>query len=313
MRRVLVTGGSGYLGALTVAALSKAGLGALVSLDVRAPRERAPGVVYETTSITSPRVGELIGEHAIDVVVHLASLVKPPKQGGDALAYEVDVLGTKNLLEAAVARGVRRVVVTSSGAAYGYHPDHPAWLDEATPLRGNDAFAYSRNKRLAEELLAEYRERHPGLAQLIFRPGTVLGPTVDSPVTALFEQPVVLGVMGSESPFVFIDDSDVVACLVKGALEDAEGAYNLAGDGALSPRELARLLRKPYLPIPPRVLGLALAALQRAGLSARGAEQVDFLRYRPVLSNARLKREFGYTPRYTSREAFERFRAARLG
>jgi UDP-glucose 4-epimerase len=48
----------------------------------------------------------------------------------------------------------------------------------------------------------------------------------------------------------------------------------------------------------------ALALLRPLGLSQYGPEQVDFLRYRPVLANDRLKREFGYQPRRTSDEVF---------
>ena len=52
----------------------------------------------------------------------------------------------------------------------------------------------------------------------------------------------------------------------------------------------------------------ALAVARPLGLTRYGPEQVDFLRYRPVLDNARLKREFGYVPALTSREAFDRWR-----
>ncbi len=304
---ILVTGAAGYIGALTVAALAEH---APVALDVVPPRERVAGVGYVTQSVTDP-LDDVFVEHRIDTVVHLASVVRPPKHGGEELAYKVDVLGTQNVLDACLAHGVKRLIVTSSGAAYGYYADNPPWITEDDPVRGNDGFAYARNKRLVEEMLADARARHPGLAQLVFRPGTVIGPTVHSPVTDLFEKPVMIGVRGSDSPFVFIDDQDVVACLVQGALGTQTGIYNLAGDGALSPREIAAILKKPYLPLPPRALGFVLGALQRAGVTARGAEQLDFLRYRPVLSNRRLKQEFGYTPRYTSREAFERYARVR--
>ncbi len=308
---VLVTGAAGYIGGLTVQALSRrrGELSALVALDVKEAAEKLDGVDYVTMSVTDDKLGEVIERHGITTVVHLASVVRPPKHGGEDLAYQVDVLGTKNVLEACVDKGVRRLIVTSSGAAYGYHADSPPWLTEDDPVRGNQSFAYSWNKQLIEEMLADYRNKHPGLAQLVFRPGTVIGKTVSSPVTDLFEKPVVLGVLGSASPFVFIWDEDVVECLLRGVFGHKSGIYNLAGDGALSPREIARELHKPYLPLPARAITLALSALQRLGKSARGPEQIDFLRYRPVLSNRRLKAEFGYTPKYSSREAFHRYAA----
>ena len=54
------------------------------------------------------------------------------------------------MLEAAVATGVEKFVYTSSGAAYGYHPDNPPLLFEDDALRGNEAFGYSWHKRLVD-------------------------------------------------------------------------------------------------------------------------------------------------------------------
>src|SRR5690606_16947140 len=100
--------------------------------------------------------------------------------------------------------GVSRLVVTSSGAAYGYHADNKVPLTEDCPLRGNEEFAYSHHKRLVEEMLAKARGEHPLLEQVVLRVGTVLGPGLDNQITALFRKKRLLAVAGSESPFVFI-------------------------------------------------------------------------------------------------------------
>ena len=120
-----------------------------------------------------------------------------------------------SVLDACVQAGVRRIVVTSSGAAYGYHADNPEWITEDAPLRGNERFAYSWHKRLVEEMLAAERKAHPSLEQVIFRVGTILGESVNNQITALFERPRILVIRGSASPFVFINDRDVVNCLVR--------------------------------------------------------------------------------------------------
>ncbi len=260
---------------------------------------------YVDGDIGDPALAELIRKHHVDTVVHLASIVRAPKGAPEDLAYRVDVLGTRNVLGACVANGVKLLIVTSSGAAYGYHADNAPWLDEDDPIRGNDEFPYSKHKRLVEEMLARYRTKHPELGQLVLRPGTILGEGTTNQITDLFDKPVMLGVAGSDSPFVFIWDRDVVACIVAGVLERKTGLYNLAGDGAMTTRQLARRLGKPYLPIPAEVLSGALAVLKRLGLSQYGPEQVGFLRYRPVLANRRLKEGFGFTPTYTSRQVFD--------
>jgi UDP-glucose 4-epimerase len=138
-----------------------------------------------------------------------------------------------------------------------------------------------------------------------------VGKDVHSPVTDLFEKPVILGIARSESPFVFIWDQDLVACLVDAVFSNKVGIYNQAGDGALTSREIARMLNKPYVPLPAFLVKASLWVLKKMGLTENGPERVAFLRYRPVLSNRRLKEEYGYTPRLTSREAFELYARAR--
>jgi len=240
-------------------------------------------------------------------IVHLASVVTPPPGMSEAQLHAIDVGGTQALVQAALKHGVEQLIITSSGAAYGYDPRNAEWLDEDQPLRGHAHFAYAKHKREVECLLAEARLRHPQLKQLVLRPGTILGKQVNNQITELFKQRAVLGVRGSVSRFVFIWDQDVVEILCRGLREQSSGIFNLAGDGALSLKEIAELLDKPYYALPAWLIRAALSLLKPLGLSPYGPEQVDFLRYRPVLSNQRLKQDFGFSPRYSSREAFLAF------
>ncbi|MDL5039135.1 SDR family oxidoreductase [Comamonas resistens] len=311
-RRVLVTGADGFLGRSVVQALGQRVATTTVALDVRTvPQERrVAGVHYASMDVRDPALGRMLQEHRIDTVVHLASIVTPGKHSNRALEYDVDVNGTRNVLNACVAQGVRHVVVSSSGAAYGYHADNPAWIEEHHALRGNPAFAYSDHKRLVEEMLEEWRGTHPRLAQTVLRIGTILGERVDNQITALFEKPRLLAIRGSDSPFVFIWDQDVTGAMLHALSGAAPGCYNLAGDGALTIHEIAARLGKTTLDLPASLLRSALFIGARLGVSRYGPEQLDFLRYRPVLLNAALKR-WGYVPRKTSAEAFDAFVAAR--
>ena len=192
-KAVLITGSSGYIGRLFTRALADAPgtFTTIIAGDVRpAPEaDRKPGVVYETLDVRDgARIDALIAQHHIDTVVHLASIVTPGKGSTRDLQYEVDVLGTHHVLQACVKHGVHKLLVTSSGAAYGYHASNAALLTEDMPLRGNHEFAYSHHKRLVEEMLAEYRAQHPALGQLVFRLGTVLGASVRNQITDLFEK-----------------------------------------------------------------------------------------------------------------------------
>jgi len=92
---------------------------------------------------------------------------------------------------------------------------------------------------------------------------------------------------------------------------DKCGIYNVAGDGAMRIHEIAARLDKRCVVLPAWLLQAALALLKPLGLTQYGPEQVNFLRYRPVLANRRLKQEFGYVPKKTSIEVFEFYLDAR--
>jgi UDP-glucose 4-epimerase len=279
----------------------------IVACDVRETPEslRVPAVKYVTGDVRAPEMAGLFRDFRVDTVVHLATIVTPGRRSDRQFEYSVDVLGTENILDACLEAGVRQIIITSSGAAYGYYPDNPEWIDEQDPIRGNPEFAYSDHKRLVEEMLARYRIEHPELEQLILRPGTILGETADNQITALFQKPFVLGLWGSRTPFVLIWDQDVVKCIIKGILEKGTGIYNLAGDGAVTMKEMAKQLDKPFITLPVFLVQGVLWILKKCGLTQYGPEQVNFLRYRPVLSNRRLKSEFGYIPEKTTQQVFD--------
>jgi UDP-glucose 4-epimerase len=314
-RSVLITGAGGYLGSQLLARLAAGGpeVGRIVAVDVRdVPADRRlPAVEYCRADVRSAELTELFRSRAPEVVVHLASIVTPGKNSNRAFEYSVDVLGTENVLKACLAAGVKKIIVTSSGAAYGYYPDNPAWIAEDWPVRGNEAFAYAHHKRLVEEMLARWRTVHPELQQVVLRIGTILGETVHNQITDLFEKPRLIAIRGSDSPFVFIWDQDVAGSILHAISADKTGIYNVAGDGALTIQEIAARLGKRCVVLPAWLIATALAVLRALRLTQYGPEQVDFLRYRPVLDNRRLKQEFGYVPRKTSSEVFDFWRASR--
>ncbi len=298
---ILITGAAGYIGSKLAERLHKTH--SVVGVDIRLPN--SPPCKMLQCDIRDSKLTEIVASENITHVVHLASVLE--SRGDVKLDYDIDVNGTRNVVEACLAGGVKHLTVTSSGAAYGYHADNPEWIDEEDALRGNPEFPYSLHKTLVENYLADMREKHPELQQLVLRPGTVLGKQTSNQITNLFEKPRILSVRGSRSPFVFIWDEDILEIIEQGIRESKAGIYNLAGDGAMSISEIASYLNKPLLALPAGLLRFALQIGHTLRLTRYTAAQINFLRYRPVLSNHRLKTEFGYQPQLTSREVFELF------
>jgi UDP-glucose 4-epimerase len=301
--RVCITGAAGYVGALLGAELAARPGVTVTGVDLR-PR---PGgaVPVRTMDIRDPALAVLLRDERIDAVVHLAAVLEPTRDR--ARDFDIDVNGTRNVIAACVAAGVRHLTVTSSGAAYGYHADNPVPLTEEHPLRGDAAFSYADHKRQVEALLAEARAQHPALEQLVLRVGPVVGAATRNQISALFHRRVLLAVRGYDAPFAFVWDEDLVAVLAHGVTHGVAGIFNVAGSGALTMREIGSLLGKPVLAIPAGVLRATLWAGRRLGVARYGPEQVRFLQHRPVLSNAKLLRDFGMPLRKTAREAFVHF------
>lgn len=159
-------------------------------------------------------------------------------------------------------------------------------------------------------MLARYRKGHPALEQVVFRVGTILGRATDNQITALFLRRRPLVIRGAWSPFVFVWDQDVVRCLERAVADGPAGIYNVAGDGTLSMAEIAERMGRRPLVVPAALLQAGLAVLKPFRLSRYGPEQLDFLRYRPVLANDRLKQVFGFVPSLTSAATFELWRSA---
>lgn len=301
MTRILITGAAGMVGRALAEALPPDDI---VATDLN--RGSLPDHLrFRRMDVTGQDPETIIAEERPEVVVHLASIVTPPPGMTRDQAHAVDVTGTRNVLAACSTYGVRRLVVTSSGAAYGYHADNPVPLNEDAPCRGNPEFAYADHKRQVEEILAAARETHPELEQVVLRVGTVLGAGTDNQITALFHRPRLLAVKGSDSPFVFIWTRDLARIVQRAATDGPAGIFNVAGDGWLSVDDLAAKLGKPVLRLPAWVLKTALAIARPLRLTRYGPEQVRFLQYRPVLANDRLKTVFDYVPELNSAQVFD--------
>ena len=314
--RVLVTGGNGYLGHQVVAAL--AGLAGevetVVSLDLRAapPERSVPGVLQACADIRDAGLAALLRAHRIDTVVHLAAIVTPGRHRPRTMSSSTrSTAGTRNVLQACVDAGVKRLVVSSSGAAYGYHADNPAWLSEDAPLRGNEEFAYSRHKRLVEEMLAEARRTHRRWSRWC---------CASAPSWARRWPTRSLRCSTRRGRWRWR-----ARTALRLRVGPGRGGRHRAGRTRRAGRRLKRGRRrraddppdrrahgqKRCRVLPPALLSAALWLGRRLGLTQYGPEQLRFLQYRPVLDNRRLKEVFGYRPRKTSAEAFDVWWTAR--
>jgi UDP-glucose 4-epimerase len=304
--RYLITGGSGYIGTRLVSLLSaRDDTDEIVVCDVRPPATYRPRTRFERLDVRDRgAVRAVLERERPDALVHLAFLLDPIHD--DALMYDVDVNGTQNVLEAAAGAGVGQVLVTSSTAAYGAFADNPEPLTEDDPVRGVPSYNYARDKAESDRICQLWAAKHPDRVMTIVRPCIVLGPNVDNSLVRLWTKaPATFDTGNLEGKIQFVHEDDVVEAISRLLDGRHGGAFNVAGDGLMTYRECAELIGQPIRKIPLR----AARGLNRVMWKLRQAEapvgQIEFGLYPWIASNEKLKRTLGWTPRYTSQEAFE--------
>lgn len=267
-----------------------------------------PGILrYRAFDLRDPAFLEWVNQIKPNKIVHLASVLQLSNSITRHIAHDIDVVATKKLLQISTEIAVDKFIITTSGAAYGYYPENRDIITESRPTRGNKDYFYSDHKAQIEDIMAQYRKHHPELKQIVFRPGAILGPNFEGPVVNLFQQKRITGLVGYPGPFNFIWSEDVVSFIIEGLQSNITGQFNMAGDGILTMAQIAQHLHKRYLALPEWLIKAALSIAKPLGLSQYGPEQTQFIKYRPVLDNSKLKSTFSHPLQYNTVEALNAF------
>jgi nucleoside-diphosphate-sugar epimerase len=312
---VAVTGPTGEIGQAVVGALERAPeVGSIVGMARRPfdPAERGwKKVSYRRGDVLDRRAVAGLVQDA-DVVVHLAFMI----MGGAKESRKVNLDGSRNVFEGAVAAGARRVVYASSVAAYGFHSDNPLPLTEDVPARGTASHYYSAQKAEVETMLADALYGSTTDAY-VFRPCIVAGPDapllIDSlpytqisdrlpgPVLSLLDGvPILRPVLPDPGvPFQLVHHDDVASAMRAAVLgRGTPGIYNLAGSGELTVKQLAAELGWYSIPVPELAVGVVAQMIGRLGFLPAQAQWIAAFREPVIMSTAKARRELRWRPKH---------------
>jgi UDP-glucose 4-epimerase len=315
---VAITGPTGDIGRSLLRALDRSReVGRVVAM---ARREFDPAA--EGLKKTEYRRGDVLDRDALtalfdgaDVVVHLAFMI----MGGRQETERINLEGSRNVFEAAVAARVKRIVYASSVAAYGFHADNPDLLTEDVRPRGTDRHYYSAQKAALEAVLADVLSDTP-VEAYVFRPCIVAGPDAlllleNIPYIALSDRmpgpilralefmPALKPVLPDPGvPFQLVHHDDVATAFRSAVLgRGTPGVYNLAGEGALTMSDLADSLGWYSVPLPDFALGAAAEAVARLPFVPAEAQWIESFRSPVLMDTAKARRELRWRPRYDAR------------
>jgi UDP-glucose 4-epimerase len=315
--RIVVTGATGNVGTSVLGALAREPqVESVLGIARRLPDASFPKATFAAVDVARDElVPHLTGA---DAVVHLAWLIQPSRD--KATLARTNVLGSQRVFDAAVAAGVRTLVVASSIGVYSPGPGARP-VDESWPREGVQASWYSRHKAEVERRLDRLEAEHPELRVVRLRPAYSMkpvaasqqrrlffGPFLPTPLVRPGRVPFVPDVRGLSIQLVHTDDVGDAYRLA--LVRDVRGAFNVAAEPVLTPKDVAHVLGSRTLPVPPRLLRVLAGASWIARLQPTSPDWVDLALAAPVLDAGRARAELGWAPRRTAPETLREWLAA---
>jgi len=313
---VAVTGPTGEIGISAVTALEREPTVDTIIGMARRPFDPSACGWVKTTY----QQGDILEREAVDalvaradVLIHLAFII----MGSREESARINLQGTRNVFEATVAaERPRRLVYTSSVAAYGYHSDNPVPLTEDAPVRGSAEHYYSEQKAACEALLAEVT-KDSSLEVFTLRPCIVAGPgataladampwnQLPGPVRAVSKvAPILKPVVPDPGfPMQLVHHDDVAEAIALAATAPAPtGAYNIAGDGLVTVSQVAKALGGRPVRVPAVAASAASAAISRVPFVPSMLEWLHSARTSVVMDTTKARTQLGWRPVYSSSE-----------
>jgi UDP-glucose 4-epimerase len=230
--------------------------------------------------------------------------------GGRSAMKDINVIGTMQLLAACQkSASVRRLVVKSTSSVYGAGPRDPALFTEGMSPKHPPTSGWAKDSVEVEGYVRGFARRRPDVEVSTLRLANVIGPRVETAMTAYFTLPVIPTVMGFDARLQFVHEDDSIAALHRAVTATATGVFNIAGDGVLALSQAVRRTGRPTVLVPGALLGVVGRALAPTRLVDFSAEQVRFLTYGRAIDTTRAQRELGFTAKRSTSAAFDEFLA----
>jgi UDP-glucose 4-epimerase len=308
---VAVTGPTGDIGKPAVRALEEAEeIERIVGMARRPFDPTAHG-----WKRTEYRQGDILDRDSVaalvngaDVVLHLAFVIF----GGHEETRNTNLEGSRNVFEAAVAAGSKRLVYASSVAAYGFHADNPQPLTEGVEPRGTEDFYYSAQKAEIERLLEDLVSGSE-TESYVLRPCIVAGPEAPTLIEELVDTMSVGGALAPAQrllealpvvapafpdpgvSFQLVHHDDVATAIRAAVLGRGEpGVYNLAAEDPLTTGDIADALGWHSIPIPSVAIDAAARLLGAAPMMPARAGWINAFTVPVVMDCSKARRELGW-------------------
>jgi len=308
---VLVTGVSRFMGGHLAARLAAdPSIDRVLGVDTVPPRRdllrRMGRAEFVRADIRNPLIAKVISTAKVDTVVHAAMSANPRESGGRSTMKEMNVIGTMQLLAACQKSAlVTRLVVKSTSAVYGASPRDPAMFTERDEPRSLPSSGYAKDAVEIEGYIRGFDRRRADVDVTVLRFANFIGPRIDTALTRYFSLPIVPTTLGYDARVQLLHEEDALAVLERATRERLPGVFNVAGAGVLLLSQAIRRAGRIPAPIPQPAVSTVGQLLRSSRLVDFSPEQIEFINFGRVLDTTLLRTEFGFTPRWTTAQAFD--------
>ena len=306
MPRIAITGTASFLGSRVLRRLVEArGADAVVAVDIAPPPTALHGVRHRMVDLTLPgadqRLVDVFREEQVETVFHAAFFTTPRRDA--AYSHELESIGTLHLAAASAAAGVEHLVLRSFTAVYGAQGRNPNFLTEEKRPNSQARLAWVRDKAEAEEHAFSFSRRYPGLGVSVLRFATLLGPGVHTFYTRIFSKRVVPVVLGYDPLMQLLHPDDALEAVDAVLAKGPRGVVNVVPRGTLSLLTALHLSDKLTVAVP-HFLAYPMAEVWwGTGVGEAPGGFIDYARFLFVADGEKARRELGFAPRHTSRDA----------
>ena len=278
-------------------------------VDSRAWRGPGLDVRSHRVDLRKRKFEDVLRTERPDAVVHMGFVRHFDR--GDRVRHDVNVRGTKQLLDHCAKYGVRKVVVFSSSAVYGAFPENPYGIDEDFPISASRSYPEIRDQVEVDALATSFIWQHQEIDTVVLRPVNALGPRVGSMMSSYLRLPWVPTVMGFDPVIQFIGETDLVDALEMAVTRPLSGVFNLVGAGQVPIHTAIESTGASAWPIPGPLFDAVCRQLFALKLWHYPSGAVDYLRYPVCLSGRRFEEATDFRPKVSLSEMFDSMRKRR--
>ncbi len=304
MGRVLIVGVAGGQGALLARRLLREH--EVIGVDRTPWPSKPPEIPYYQVDVRSRQFQDILRTQQPTTVVHLG-FVRHFRESS-AKRYDMNVRGTRKLLDNCQMFNIPNVVVQSTSYVYGALPDNPGFMDEDYPLSASRNYPEIRDLVEVDTLASAFMWKYPRIRMSVLRPVPTLGHYVRNSMVGFLRMRRVITMMGFDPMLQFMHEEDLIEAMALTVNQEQRGIFNIVGPGEVPLHVAIRETGGNIFPLPEFAARPLIRRLFRLGMFPFPAGAIDYIKYPSTLCGDRFSKETGFRPLFSLKECFRSIR-----